>query len=263
LPTRFVGTIILNQSFLEIYTYFTSGHLILNIATATYFLYVVAHFSTNASGKACQTIVQNPHAKHQCIVPTIPKWVYFVATVIVLLVELCASVFSIVSVPNPYREWLDGALVVGHYARQLKSEKRFARRSRIVDKEAMRLVYQEKGPRYSSLPDARSKGLTAQVYMPCEDITQSTYNAGSSHEPPAIPVEAGYGGGLWTHEDISAEEKARLKDRDDEIGLPELAITVVDEDEEMDMREHKSPMVPQHSGPMYLPPYVIHDEPRS
>jgi hypothetical protein len=91
----------------------------------------------------------------------------------------------------------------------------------MVDQEAMRLVFQEKNPRYSTLPDSQiavSPELTTQKYIPYIEIARSKYEVAPSstyNETPALPVEAGYGGGLWTHEEISAEEKDRL---DDETG---------------------------------------------
>jgi uncharacterized membrane protein YozB (DUF420 family) len=91
--TRFVGAIVPKQFFVQTYAYFTFGHFILNIAAATYLLYVVAHFSTTTTGNACQAIIQNARDKDQCIASlTIAKWVYFVVTGIVLLIELCASI---------------------------------------------------------------------------------------------------------------------------------------------------------------------------
>lgn len=141
--------------------------------------------------------------------------------------------------------------------------------------EAMRPVLREK--EYLSLPSdgqfARTLPLSTphysvQPYNPYEEITQSQYEAGpssTSHETPALPVEAGYGGGLWTHEDISAEEKARLKKRDDEMGFPELVAPVVDEYEELLNRSEKSPMGPQPPTiPMQmedLPVYALRDPP--
>jgi hypothetical protein len=89
---RLVGAIVPKQSFVQIYAYFTSGHLILNLAAATYLLYVVAHFSTIAAGKPCQKIVQDAQVKDPCIVSlAVAKWLYFIIAVIVLLIELCAS----------------------------------------------------------------------------------------------------------------------------------------------------------------------------
>jgi len=230
-----VGTIIPKQSLVQIYAYFTCGHLILNIAASIYLLYVVAHFST--TWEACQ----NVQAKDRCPVSlAIAKWVYFVIALIVLLIELY------------------GALGVGHYAMQLKREKRFARRSRMVNQEAMRLVFHEKDPQDSTLHVGQIAGSSAftpsrhseQVYDPYLEITQTRREAGPSsmhYETPALPVEAGYGGGLWTHEDISAEEKARLKERD----------------EEMDSGNEKSSMGPQPLTPSEaLPVYTYPDPPK-
>jgi hypothetical protein len=145
----------------------------------------------------------------------------------------------------------------------------------MVNKEAMRLVFQEKDPRYSSLhvsQIAGSPGFTiprhsAEVYNPYVEINQTKREAGPSstyHETPALPIETGYGGGLWTHQDISAEEKSRLKERDEEMGLPEPAVTV--SYEEIDRRDKKSPMGPQPLQLLepseVLPVYTYPDPPK-
>ena len=118
----------------------------------------------------------------------------------------------------------------------------------MVNQEAMRLVFHEKDPQNSTLHISHVAGSSAftlpphseRVYDPYLEITQTRHEAGPSmyHETPALPVEAGYGGGLWTHEDISAEEKARLKERN----------------EEMDSKNEKSPMSPSEALPVYTYP---------
>lgn len=235
----FVGAVVSKQSFVQLYTYFTSGHFCLNIAASTYLLYMVVHFSTTATERVCQDITQPPEAKERCIVSlTIAKWMYFVITVMVLLIEFC------------------GALVVGYYAKQLKHEKRMERRSRMVNQEAMRLIFPEKNSQYSVLSGdqiAASLGLRfpryfQQIYDPYEEITRSRYEVPVvGHKTPAFPLEDGYGGGLWTHEEISADEKARLKVRDGEMELPEL--------------EREIPHPP--TSPRQMVDLLVYDPPRS
>ena len=132
----------------------------------------------------------------------------------------------------------------------------------MVNQEAMRLVFD------STLHVSQTAGSSAftlprhseQVYDPYLETTQTRHEAGLSftyHGTPALPVEAGYGGGLWTHEDISAEEKARLNARDEEMGLPGLVDSV---DEEMNRITEKSPMGPPPSEP--LPVYTYPNPPK-
>jgi hypothetical protein len=139
----------------------------------------------------------------------------------------------------------------------------------MVNQEAMRLVFHDKDSTLHVSQIAGSSAFTLprhseQVYDPYLEITQTRHEAGPSstyHGTPALPVEAGYGGGLWTHEDISAEEKARLKTRDEEMGLPGLADSV---EEEMNRIIEKSPTVdpppPPPSEP--LPLYTYPNPPK-
>lgn len=80
------------QLFIQIYAYFSSAHLILNIAASTYLLSMVTHFPTTATGSACQETIRNTQNTDQCIISLkIAKWVYFVLAIVVLLIELCTS----------------------------------------------------------------------------------------------------------------------------------------------------------------------------
>lgn len=140
-----------------------------------------------------------------------------------------------------------------HYLTQLKVDKRNAQRSRVVNQEAMRLVYPGK--------DAQATGSTfpryvAQAYNPYEEITRSNLGgdlSSANHHDPALSVEAGYGGGLWTHQEISQEEKARLKEMEEEDMMqPEMAVT----DEERDEKFAVSSSGGFPAPPAYM--YTIH-----
>lgn len=89
---RFVGTIVRKQTFVQTYAYLLYIHFVLNIAVAGYLLYVISHFSENATVTACQQAIQNPDGEQQCTsLLKIAKGVYFVVAALVLLVELCKS----------------------------------------------------------------------------------------------------------------------------------------------------------------------------
>lgn len=164
-------------------------------------------------------------------------------------------------------------LVVTRYVNQVKNEKRSARNSRLDNEEAFRLVPNTKNKaRYSALP---SPGLDA-IYHRNSMAEFNPYDevAGPSHSPgpsdaydsnPPPPIEAGYGGGLWTHQDISEEEKARMKRMDAEVGI--VPTPEVDE-EEKDMRRQEIKL-PNGTPPSTrrrevedLPRYTLSDPPR-
>jgi hypothetical protein len=162
---------------------------------------------------------------------------------------------------------IDGVLVAGHYVSQLKFNKRNAQRSRVVNQEAMKLVYPGKGAQTT-----RSLGLTfprylTQAYNPYEEITRSNLGVGLSsayHHDPALSAEGGYGGGLWTHQEISREEKAQLKEGEEEMMPPETAIV---NGKEIVKRDEQFPMGPPHplsSEDFLAPPvYALRDPPRN
>jgi len=170
---------------------------------------------------------------------------------------MCVKFLSPFPVPDPQWMRIDGAIVTCHYVSQLRGEELIARKSRMAHQEAIRLI---KNARYSSLPDgqiAGTPGLTfphysTKVYDPYEEVTRSSYVGPSSacdDDDSALPVEAGYGGGLWTHEEISTEEKTWLKERDNGVGLSSLAKTAKDADEEIERRESFVEDLPAYGPP--------------
>ncbi|RDB24985.1 hypothetical protein Hypma_007857 [Hypsizygus marmoreus] len=257
----FVGAIVRKQLFVQIYAYFIYVHFLLNIAIAGYLLYVVTHFSANATVKACQETIQNQQAKEQCTgLLKIARGVYFVVAAIVLLVELYV------------------ALIITRYVNQVKTEKRTARESRLDNEEAFSLVSKGKG-RYSSLPGGHSRGLSDQSmalqtysgpeYDPYdelrgthEDVRQSFVYDGV----PSLPIDVGYGGGSWTHSEITQEEKARLQRRDAEEDVLEPVSYVDDEERVHRMQESKSSTGPPSAMRIRelddLPRYTLSDPPR-
>lgn len=82
---------------------------------------------------------------------------------------------------------------------------------------------------------------------------------------PPVPIEAGYGGGVWTHREITEEEKSRMEP-------PELGDTTIrvqdltEEERERRRSEIKSPYGPssptaQSAESDPLPQYVAFPDP--
>ncbi|KAF5380443.1 hypothetical protein D9615_004473 [Tricholomella constricta] len=251
----FVGTIVRKQLFVQIYTYFIYVHFLLNIGVAGYLLYMVTHFSKNATVKACQETIQNQQAKDQCTgLLKVTRGIYVVVAAIVLLVELY------------------GALIVTRYVNQVKNEKRSARASRLDNEEAFSLVTKGKDP-YSSLPDGQDRGrafTSLQVYSgesgeefdPYQGIREGRRSS-AYDGVPSDPEGVGYGGGFWTHSDISSEEKARLKQR--EVDIEEEAAEEVRQETESrdsDVKSREGPPLPTLRAPDELPRYTLSDPPR-
>ncbi|KAG6845923.1 hypothetical protein H0H87_000729 [Tephrocybe sp. NHM501043] len=198
----FVGAIVRKQLFVQIYAYFIYVHFLLNIGVAAYLLYLVTHFSANAAVKACQETIQNKQAEDQCTgLLRVTQGVYLAIAAIVLLVELYL------------------ALVVTRYLNQLRNEKRSARGLRLENEEAFGLVSRGKG-RYSALPSQQDGGFAHPVYSssgpdfdPYKEIHDPVHEERrlTGHDNTFRPQEVDYGGGSWTHAEISSEEKARLQ----------------------------------------------------
>lgn len=166
------------------------------------------------------------------------------------------------------------------YVRQIKGEKRVARALRMGSESGIKLIPKD-GTRYSTIP-LQERGIlhghepsynSARDFDPYEEIEGSNYAAGPSYaynDVPAPFVEAGYGGGSWTHEDISTEEKARLKQRDSQTETvaeprqkPEEDVT--DEEAEGRRSESKTPAGLPHPVRTReiedLPRYALSDPP--
>jgi hypothetical protein len=167
---------------------------------------------------------------------------------------------------------------------QIKNEKRSARASRLDNEEAFRLVPKGKA-RYSALPNDHDRGFqspslypvdpidpryaAASEFDPYEEAAAPSHSPGPSYAydaPPAPPIAVGYGGGTWTHAEISEEEKARMKRQDAEMGMSESTPTVDDEEMERRRQEIKSPNGPPLITKLRemedLPRYTLSDPPR-
>ncbi len=136
-------------------------------------------------------------------------------------------------------------MVVTRYINQLKDEKSHKRQFRKGVEEAFRLEAAKF--RYSSLPSSYEFSL-AQPTGIHDDQEYDPYREASVDRPvppvqvprrfktfldperPSPPIEVGYGGGTWTHEEISEEEKTRLKRQEDEAGIS-VDVPAIDEAE--------------------------------
>ncbi|KAG6849565.1 hypothetical protein H0H93_007346, partial [Arthromyces matolae] len=208
----FVGAIVRKQLFLRIYAYFLYVHFVLNIGVAAYLLYVVAHFSANATAKACQSTIENEQAKSQCTgLLKVATGVYVTVTTLVLLIELYV------------------ALVVTRYLNQIRNEKQDAH---LYNEEAFELMPKTKA-RYEFLPDggntiSRShlavysgNGPDFDPYGEVDTSKQEGRRRRSEHCDVNHPEEDGYGGGSWTHSQITYDEKARMKLEEQELDAHE------------------------------------------
>ncbi|KAF8893817.1 hypothetical protein BD779DRAFT_1435349 [Infundibulicybe gibba] len=247
----FVGAIVRKQSFVEIYAYIIYTHFLLNIAIAAFLLYEVNHFSQTAAIKACQDTIKNSDAQSQCDgLLKVAKSVYFVIATVVLLVEMY------------------GAFIVARYVNQLKTEKRKMRTSRMMGSDDSGFQLAPKGGRYSVIPEPRPfidtpvpLGSINREYNPYEEIRDAAGPSAVDRPPP--PMEIGYGGGSWTHGEITEEEKARLK-REDGYMEPEP-----ESDEDEDEMERRRQEIKSVSGPLPpkvremddLPRYTLSDNP--
>lgn len=270
LPSRFVGAIVRKQLFVQIYAYFIYIHFLLNIGVAAYLLYLVTHFSADANVVACQKAIKNQKAKDQCTgLLKVAQGVYFVIAAFVLLVELCEPAFH----PSIWfsNDVVDGTLVVTRYLNQVKNEKRTARASRMINEEAFALVSKGKG-RSSSVPAVGQpytfSDYAVEEFDPYNIDTRPTAGSRQSFAYDGVPThpdEVGYGGGSWTHREITEEEKARLKREEGEDAVPE-PITLDDEERERQRQDIKSSMGPPSiSNPRELddlPRYTLSDPPR-
>jgi len=210
---------------------------------AGYTLYLVTHFSANATVKACQETIQNEQAKEQCTgLLKVARGVYFAVAAFVLLVEFY------------------GAVIVTRYMNQVKTQKHSARVSRLVGEEAFSLVPRGEG-RYSSVPSEHNLGDpvytgSGQEFDPYEEIREPVQEIRRSSTYDGVPhvEDVGYGGGSWTHSEISAEEKEWLKDRgDSETGPPQLTVATA---------YHSVNVIKSQIGPSFPMPEVTDDLPQ-
>ncbi|KAF4563365.1 hypothetical protein EYR36_003808 [Pleurotus pulmonarius] len=231
---------------------------VLNVGVAIWLLWLVTHGTENAAVNACQRTIQNPDAQNQCIgLLKVAKGVYIGIALVVLLAELY------------------GAFIVARYVNQIQREKRGARASRMStsNESAFKLVPQ-RGVRYSSVPGGQhithlsydgTKEFDPyrEVGTPPLDASAIAGRSFSYGSPPPLVAteEAAYGGGSWTHEQISVEEKERLKQQDIDMGI----LPAPPEGEVGPHRDTKSPdgPPPNPSAIDELPRYTLSDPPSS
>ncbi|KAG6900264.1 hypothetical protein C0993_000717 [Termitomyces sp. T159_Od127] len=240
----FVGAIVKKQLFVQIYTYFIYVHFILNMAVAGYLCYIVSRFSANADAQACHGAIQDPQGQVQCTgLLKVTRYFYYAIAATVLLVEFYV------------------ALAVTRYLNQLKNEKRSARGLRLDNEEAFRLMPKAK-IRYSALPDERDLAPNpiyssyGPDFDPYEDVRGTNQGRFFEH---SLTKEENYGGGLWTHSEISSEEKARQQ-LDDETD-PTRDRSVEDSEMRLSTNCNSSPSfpAPQLPADTELPRYTLTD----
>ncbi|KAG5220252.1 DUF1746 domain-containing protein [Salix suchowensis] len=279
LVCSFAGVIVRKQLFVMIYAYFTYFHFVLNVGVAIWLLWLVTHGTENAAANACQRTIQNQDAQNQCIgLLKIAKGVYIGIALVVLLAELCKSLLarSFISLLTMRCDATDGAIIVARYINQIQREKRGARASRMStsNESAFKLVPQ-RGVRYSSVPGGQHVTHLSydgtKEFDPYREVGTPPLDAGAiaggsfsyGSPPPLVATEeVAYGGGSWTHEQIGAEEKERLKQQDIDMGI----LPAPPEGEVSAHRDTKSPEGPPPPNPSAideLPRYTLSDSPSS
>ncbi|KAK0460996.1 uncharacterized protein EV420DRAFT_1529601 [Desarmillaria tabescens] len=266
----FVGAIVRKQLFVRIYAYFIYVHFFINVGVAAYLLWLITHFSENAATKACQDTIKNTGTQEQCIgILQIASGVYFVIAALILLVEMY------------------GAIIVARYLNQIQREKRTARASRAS---MGYKIFPAPRSEYVSLADtsgrtSRLSALSPEPYTstrefnPYEEFDpyRNQSNAGPSviqdvdlySNEDGLPIEAGYGGGTWTHSEISMEEKARLQrstvDAADQQRDEFEDVHPLDKEQQRnrDSKSPAGPLPPMRTRDMDdLPRYSLNDPPR-
>ncbi|TFK25680.1 hypothetical protein FA15DRAFT_755597 [Coprinopsis marcescibilis] len=206
----FVGAIVRKQSFVQAYAYILYVHFVCNIGSAAYLLYAIVEFQRRFDKEACQDTIGNTVSgtQEQCSgFLRLTKTVYIVVAAVVLFLELY------------------GAIIVTRYLNQVKREKQAVKESRANLDNAFRLKsLNHQGLSYEPLNlneplDAQEefnpyvhngKGKDQSSYYGISEVSREPSVIVELNQPP-MDVEYGYGGGLWTHTDISEEEKDRLK----------------------------------------------------
>ncbi|PPQ67271.1 hypothetical protein CVT25_005855 [Psilocybe cyanescens] len=204
-----VGAIVKKQLFTQIYAYIIYVHFVLNFVVAIYLTYEVTRTTHNAETLACQAAIKDSQAQDQCTgLLTFATWVYAVIAVTIILVELY------------------GAVIVTRYLNQLKREKKSARTLKMDTESAFQLKYRNKADhQYARLDDPAPHHELPPLqtyYLEPSDVEFNPYtesgipsNYQSSHGAEVNdimpPVEVGYGGDSWTHEQITFQEKEKLK----------------------------------------------------
>ncbi|KAH6910375.1 hypothetical protein BKA70DRAFT_1147394 [Coprinopsis sp. MPI-PUGE-AT-0042] len=246
----FVGTVVRKQSFIQTYAYILYGHFLCNVAAAAYLLYSIISFQKNITELACESTVSDPGAQDQCRgLLRITTKIYIAIAALVLFIELY------------------GAIIVTRHLNLVKQEKRSNKEFRENVDSAFRL--QKRSHAYT--PVSRSdleRGSQDQEFNPYVEAHGLGHSRNASDlarqrsvaidpNAPAVPVEVGYGGGSWTHSDISEEEKTRLQ-RAGSSSAASHEPQVSDEERNRRRSEHKliSPpdIVPVEPLPEYTPP---------
>ncbi|KAJ4483348.1 hypothetical protein J3R30DRAFT_3447781 [Lentinula aciculospora] len=259
----FIGAIVRKQLFILIYTYFIYIHFVINLAVAGFFLYVVLHFSSSTITQACDDTIKNSGAQSQCTgILSDFKTIYIVVALLVLFIELY------------------GALIVTRYVHQIKTEKSTARTSRMMlldragrstDGRSSILPSFDSSGRYSVLPEHQEDNISLMPKTPFNNATPSTaefnpyedvkhprfpsYQAGPSSYPAydeTVNSEEGYGGGSWTHQQISYDEKALLRQREQESDThpPSSSRHVLDDETNQDVKTSAGPPAPREIDPL-------------
>lgn len=162
---------------------------------------------------------------------------------------------------------IDGAIIVTRHLNIVKQEKRANKEFRENFDSAFKL--QKRSHTYTPVPRSDlERGPQDEEFNPYVEVDGPGHSRNPSDlarqrsiaiDPtlPAVPVEVGYGGGSWTHSDISEEEKTRLR-RAGSSSANSHEPQLSDEERNRRRSEHKlinpPDVVPVEPLPEYTPP---------
>ncbi|KLO15386.1 hypothetical protein SCHPADRAFT_849577 [Schizopora paradoxa] len=122
----FVGTLARKQSFVVTYAIILYFHFFVNLAVASYFLWMITHVADEDIVKLCEEGIRNDQAQGQCKgLLNVTKGLYWGVSLTVLAVEAYCT------------------LIVTRYVNQLRYEKRGVRESRMLKRQSAFDAYQE------------------------------------------------------------------------------------------------------------------------
>ncbi|KAF7969727.1 hypothetical protein HWV62_26140 [Athelia sp. TMB] len=184
----FVGAIVRKQSFVQIYSWFIWIHLCLNIAAGSFFLWVITHTLGTGEMQCKQGVLEDGEKQVCSQVLTLAGALLIGIVVVIWLVEIY------------------GALIIARYTHQIKEEKREIRRQLLELSVGHGSAFRTSEVHVGLLAPHATNYQDANVHHePQEELGPPVYDAENE----------GYGGGRWSLQEISADEKRRLREAGD------------------------------------------------
>ncbi|KZP34601.1 hypothetical protein FIBSPDRAFT_846692 [Athelia psychrophila] len=191
----FLGAIVRKQSFVQIYSWFIWIHLFLSLAAGSFFIWTVTH-TIGIGEMSCKQVIPQDGEQQVC------------SQVLSLAGGLLIGVVVLVWLVEIY-----GALIIARYSHNIRKDKLEIRR-----KEELQL---SAGHPTFSTSEVNLGLLAPPVGTHHQDIT-TTHD---QHLEMGLPVyeagTTGYGGGQWSLQEASAQEKRQLREAGDMDDEPE------------------------------------------